>query len=731
MMKFSRAHLLLLCTLLFQQLIAIPVHSAPPAGAAPATPFRETVCDTTIRDPYRYMEELRDPRVASWMKEQAAHARTVLNSINGREELISSMFEFDRRKQAKVYNLSITESNRYFYLKRLPDEETGKLYYRDGFSGKEHLLFDPAAYRPESGARFTVNRIAPSDDGSLVVVSVAADGSENAELRLIDVRSGKLLPDVIDRCRFASPSWLPDGSAFFYNRMQKGDLLSADIQKNSAIYLHRPGTDPQQDRQIFSRATHPDLPLRPEDIPGLHVDRHSGYMFAFIHNVDPRLHVYYAPLSQLDSSRISWKPLLKPSDNVHDFEVTDRDIYIYTARNTPNFSVRKTSLASPDIENAETVIAEPDNGVLTSFALTSEGLYSTISRNGVQAELHRMNPDGSDRRRLHLPFPAGTIRLQSRGFSFSDAWVVIAGWTSDYKRYRYDAAQERFLDETLSSPAAYPEYDNLVIEEVMVPSHDGVQVPLSLIYQKGLERDGGNPLLMYGYGAYGNAITPFFSPGLLLWTHHGGVLAVAHVRGGGELGDAWHRAGMKTRKRNSWMDMIALAHYTVENGYTSPEHIAVNGASAGGILVGRAVTERPDLFAAVISRVGAMNPLRGETTPNGPVNIPEFGTVSDPEECRALIDMDPYLNLRYGVRYPAALITAGINDPRVIAWQPAKFAARLQAATTSQKPVLLSVDFQSGHGIGNARTQQFEQLADVLSFAFWQTGHRGFQPEHP
>lgn len=261
----------------------------------------------------------------------------------------------------------------------------------------------------------------------------------------------------------------------------------------------------------------------------------------------------------------------------------------------------------------------------------------------------------------------------------------------------------------------------------MVRSQDGVAVPLSLIYKKDLLKNGSNPVLLYSYGAYGRSMTPFFSPSMLLWTWKGGILAVPHVRGGGELGDKWHTSGMKTTKANTWKDAISAAEFLVKNGYTSPGNIAINGASAGGILVGRAITERPDLFAAAIPQVGAMNPLRAETTANGPVNVPEFGTVKIPDECRALIAMDPYLNLRDGVNYPAALITAGINDPRVIAWQPAKFAARMQAATASSKPVLLFTDFEAGHGMGNSKTKNFEALADVLSFGLWQTGHPEFR----
>ncbi len=696
---------------------------------APVRIVEETWCGQTVTDPYRYMENLNDPFVRQWFMRQAEYARSVIEKIPGREKLIEKMQNFDSRKSSKVYNLVITDNDWYFYLKRTPSDETGKLYFRKGYKGKESLLFDPSGFSQDGTEKFVVSRISPNDDGSKIAISVAADGSEDDIVRIMNVETGKFYPEKIDRCRFASPSWLPSGSAFLYNRLRKSEKHAIDIQKNSSVFLHTVGTDPSLDREIFSSATNPEMKIKPEDIPFVHYNKDSRHLYAFVQNVDRRLTVYYAPASLLAKEKVLWKPLLKAEDNVHDFAVTEKDLYLYTPEKAPNFKLLKTSLSEPDIGNAKTVIPENSEAVLTSFNLTSRGIYYTISKNGVEVELFRKEPNSKKAKKLKLPFTAGTADLSTKGFRFPEAWVVISGWGSDYKRYRYDDASQSFVYETLSSPAEYPEYDDLVVKEIMIRSHDGVKVPLSLIYREDLKKDGTNPLLFYGYGAYGRSLRPFFSPSFLLWAYHGGILAITHVRGGGELGDAWHRAGMKTTKPNTWKDLISSAEYVIEKKYTSPSRIAINSASAGGILVGKAMTERPDLFAAVVPQVGAMNPLRGEETPNGPVNAPEFGTVKDSVECRALIAMDPYLSIRDGEKYPAALVTAGINDPRVIAWQPAKFAARLQAATASNNPVLFYTDFQSGHGIGDTKTKRFETLADVLSFAFWQTGHPDFQAE--
>ncbi|ASQ90231.1 peptidase S9 [Prosthecochloris sp. GSB1] len=698
--------------------------------AAPEKPVEERYCDTTIVDPYRSLERLDDKEVRTWFRAHAEYAKSVIEKIPGRNDLIRRMIDFDSRKSVTVYNLSITESNRYFYLKRTPSDETGKLYYRDGFEGSETLLFDPSGFESGKGKKFVISNISPTDDGKKVAVSVAANGSEDDIVLVMHVETGNFYGEKIDRCRFAAPSWLPDGSAFLYNRLADLEKNDPDIQKNSKVYLHKVGTDPSSDREVFSNVTNPELGIRPEDIPFVHYDKDSGYLYATVQNVDPRITAYYAPVGDLYKPVVSWMPLLEQADNVHDFSVTERELYLYSPEKAPNFRVLRTSLERPDIRNADVVIREPSDGVLTSFGLTNEGIYYTLSKNGVEEEFYRKPLAGGKARNIRLPFAAGSVRLSTRGFKHPDVWVVISGWTSDYKRYRYNASSpEGFSDETLSSPADYPEYEDLMAEELLVTSHDGTKVPLSLVYRKGTKRNGAAPMLFYGYGAYGNALTPFFSPHFLLWTYKGGILAIAHVRGGGELGDAWHKAGMKTTKPNTWKDLIACAEYATRKKYSSPGRMAANSASAGGILVGKAMTERPGLFAAVIPQVGAMNPLRGEETPNGPVNAPEFGTVKDSAECRALIAMDPYLAIRKGISYPAALVTAGMNDPRVIAWQPAKFAARLAASTASEKPVLFLTDFESGHGIGDMKTKRFETLADVLSFAFWQTGHPEFQPE--
>jgi prolyl oligopeptidase len=719
----------------------VNVSSAQPK--APSQPVTETYFGRKIIDPYRNLENLKDSAVLKWMKAQSDYARSVLNSIGGRQHVIDMMKDFDKRKSERVTNLVITNNNIYFYLKTSLGDQTAKLYTRNGFDGQETLLFDPDQYSKDTTKKYTIstfpaNGICPSDDGSLVACTIAPNGSGNSVLLVINVKEKKLLPEQIDRCLWNVVSWLPDNSAFFFNRLRSSDSRDKEWLKNSKAYLHKVGTDPSADKEIFSAVKYPELGIEPDDGPFVMYDRESRYLFGFAFSVDRRLKVFYAPISEMNNSSINWKRLFEREDEVQWFNVTDKDLYIYTTKNAPHFKILKTSLQTPDLAHADVLVPEDPEAVITSFTLTSEGLYYAVTKNGVEASLYYLPYGAKQASRLKLPFAAGSISLSTKtkasfdesmaGFRSPELWVTISGWTSDSKRYHYLLDKNEFKFESVGTTASYPEFADLAVEEVMVTSHDGVKVPLSLIYKRSIKRDGNNPVMVLGYGAYGNSISPIFSVVFLSWTQMGGVMAIAHVRGGGELGENWHLGGFKTTKPNTWKDLISCADYLVNQKYTSPEKLGIVGGSAGGILIGRAMTERPDLFAVAIPYVGVMNPMRIEEFSNGPGNEAEFGRPKDSTECMALMEMDSYLHLKKGGRYPATLVTAGMNDPFVAAWQPAKFAARLQHDNASNKPILFWTDYEAGHGvIGVTRSKAIESWADFYSFALWQMGHPDFQ----
>ncbi len=693
---------------------------------APVRPVTDTYFGVKVTDPYRYMENMDDTVFLKWMQEYAEYSRGMLDDISGREELIDWFHHLDQRKSDKIYGLKIVSTGRYFYLKLTPEDEVGKLYYRDGYEEEEQLLYDPAAYNDGTGANFVIGNIHPDFKGDRIGISVAPDGSESLTMIIMDVASGKLLPDKISHV-FGSVSWLRDGTGLIYGKANTDDIHDPNRLLGTKIYYHKLGTTQQEDQVVFSSEKYPEIGRRPEEIAQLLYDHYENDFYLLLSTVERYLKLYRAEMDAFDpGKRFDWKPLIGREDQVQDFYTKDDELYVYTAKDASGFQILKTSKINPDIPNAEIVVPEPGTGMISGFAFTSEAMYYKLKINGVQERLFRIPAGTNISEEVPLPAQAGTLGIRTRNHKFDDIWISITGWTIDGKRYRYHPSRGEFTHEPLSSVANFPEYSTLVVEELMVPSHDGVLVPLSVIYKEGTKMDGSAPLLMTGYGAYGISLTPWFNPYMLTWTLKGGIYAVAHVRGGGELGDAWRLAGHKTTKPNTWKDFIACAEYLTAEKYTSVDQLAIYGSSAGGILIGRSVTERPDLFAAAVPIVGVMNTLRAEQSPNGPVNAPEYGTVMDSTECMALIEMDAYLHVEDNVAYPAMLITAGFNDPRVIVWQPAKFAARMQAANGSSEPILFDVDYSSGHGVGDTKSKKFEDVADLLSFTLWQTGHDEF-----
>ncbi|GAA4273850.1 prolyl oligopeptidase family serine peptidase [Aquimarina gracilis] len=315
------------------------------------------------------------------------------------------------------------------------------------------------------------------------------------------------------------------------------------------------------------------------------------------------------------------------------------------------------------------------------------------------------------------------IVLSKKGLNNPELYITARGWLTPSKRCQFSG--NTLVEKDLNPNFIAKELNDIVVEEIEVASHDGEKIPLSLIHKKSLKKDGNTATMMDGYGSYGVSMVPFFSLRRLLWVMEGGVYAIAHVRGGGEKGDAWHKGGFKSTKSNTWKDFISCGEYLIDNKYTSANKLAIWSGSAGGIMIGNSITEKPDLFKAAIVEFGYMNPLRSDNWPNGANNVKEFGSVKDSIEFQSLKEMDAYYHIKKGEKYPATLLTAGLNDPRLPAWFSVKFAAKIQAYNNSKNPNLLLIDSESGHGTDDTKIKEYERYANILSFAFWQTG----QPE--
>lgn len=674
-----------------------------------------------IKDPYRYMEDIKDPRVVNWMKANTKYAEAVLNSIPEKKSMIKKMEEMDSRTASSIRSLNITDNDRYYYLKTRPEDQTGKLYYRNGYEGQEKLLLDPEKYKEASGSTYTISNLIPNNEGNRVAVILAPDGSENGELIILD-ENAQQIGNTLELVQFAN--WQANDESIYYLKLNSPDVSDMERQLNLKVYSHKIGEAQEKDREVFSKAKNPELNIKPEEIPILVFDKNTGKTFGLVVTVDRSLKLY------MNDSQLSgdWQQLTTQANNVSNFTTNKTAIFYQSFNDAPNYKILRAPLEAPQFDNAKVFVPEPELGPIDNMVVTKDGLFYSVKSNGVETRLFSKSFNGQSVEEIKLPVTAGSAGITSKGPNFNDLWVYITGWTTPGKRYKYQTESGNFISEPMSSEAEYPELEELAVKEVMVTSHDGVKVPVSILYRKDMKMDGSTPATMYSYGSYGISTGPFFSPLLLVHTLYGGIFVVPHVRGGGELGDSWHRAGQKLNKPNTWKDAIATAEYLVDKGYTSPDKLSIFGGSAGGILVGRAVTERPDLFSAAAPMVGAMNTVRMEETPNGPVNAPEFGTVKDPEEFKGLLEMDSYHHIEDGEEYPAMLVTSGMNDPRVIAWEPAKFAARMQFANTSKEPILLLTDFDSGHGIGDTKAENFELFANILSFFYWQAGHPKFQP---
>jgi prolyl oligopeptidase len=701
--------------------------SAP--GAPPVAPVR-TVTDeyfgVKVADPYRYLEDLTSPEVIAWFKSENDYTRAVLTHISGREALLARIKALDEGASARVIDLRRLPNDRYFYQRRLASEDVFKLYTQDGLNSAERLLVDPVKFATAGGPHYVISYYAPSFDGHYVAVGLSAAGSEDAVLHVFDTGTGRETGDVIDRAQFGSPAWMPDGRSLFYNRLQKTTPNSAPTDRylNSRTYLHILGADPEKDKLVFGVGVST-VKVDPTDIPFVLTSPGTPYALGIIaHGVRNELTGYVVPLEGLSSATLPWKRFCDVDDDVTGLDVHGSDLYLVSHHQASRYKVLHTKLSDPDVAHAELVVP-PSEAVVQNIAAASDALY-VQELNGGPGRLVRLAYSGGKPEQIALPFE-GSVGLSATDQRLPGTLLELATWTKARKIYAYDPTRKNVADTKLQPVGKFDEPVDLESVEVKAKSYDGTLVPLSIVYKKGLKFDGTNPALLSGYGAYGITQDPYFDPKLIAWFERGGVYAVAHIRGGGEYGEDWHLGGKLLTKPNTWKDFIACAEYLINQKYTTTARLAIEGGSAGGITIGRSITERPDLFAVAIDAVPSSDTVRSEFSPNGPPNIPEFGTVKEPDGFKALYEMSAYHHIKDGTPYPAVMVTTGFNDPRVTSWEPGKMAARLQAATSSGKPVLLRVDYDAGHGIGSTKTQREEELADELSFALWQFGLPEFQ----
>ena len=705
-----------------------PARSRPIVGAttdltltaAPMREVRDVYFGTTVVDPYRWMEAPGSREFATWLQAEATHARRALDALPDRATLLARVQELDhagsRAWDAEAWG------GKNFYLVAEPGKEARRLYVRDGVGGPERLLVDP----DPGGAEAAIEAFTPSIDGRLV-----AYVTTGGVLRVVETGTGRALGDTLDRVQPGGVSWLPDGRSFFYTRLPKPVAGARVRPLGGQVHVHRLGLGAERDVAVFGVGLTPQLPLDDDAVSFGVAPPGSRYVFAAAHRgVKAELTIYAASRSSLAGKETPWRKLTDAADAIIAFDVRGDDLFVLSREGAPRGKVLRMSLAHPNLARASTMIPEGTR-VIDAIGAARDGLYAHATE-GPVSQLLRIPWKGKGARPveiLTLPFE-GTISMLYTQPLAEGALFQLDGWTTSPRWYAWDPRGAQARDTGIVPPSLV-DFSAIIATRATATSADGTAVPLSILHRKGLARDGAHPAWLSVHGAFGASIEPGFSPERLAWLERGGVFAVCHARGGGEGGEAWHAAATLQQKSRSTEDLLACAETLVRERFTAPLRLGVEAAGVGALPVVAALTRRPELFGAAVIRGGLTNTLRLEAMDSGPLAAPELGTLKTEAGFRSLLTMDAYQGVTPKTPYPAVLLTTGLADPRshlvhtppaaglrVEAWQPAKLAARLRAATTSEKPILLRSNEASGQG----RAQREAELADLMAFFFAHLG---------
>src|SRR5262245_36695934 len=631
--------------------------AVPPPGPPTARDVPEVFYGTTVHDPYRDLENVKAPATQSWMKAQSEYTARTLERIPGRAAMLERLVRYDRAVSGRVREVVRETGDVWFFERRGADEDQFKLVVRQGLTGADRVLIDPEALARSSGKPHAINYFTPSPGGAMVAYGISQQGSEAAVLHLRDVKSGQPIGSPIDRADFAGVAWSPDGRYLVFNRLQqlKPGMPATEKYVNSQVLLMQPGDPVERAVSVFGTGV-PGVQMASAELPFVAFSHDGRWAFGYaINGTQREIGLYVAPQATVLAGKPQWKRLFDASAEITGVTYMADTLYLQSHKGAPRFQVLALGLAQPDLANSRVVVPASDR-VVTGIAAAADALYVEARDGNVKRLYKRGYGASAVVGEVALPL-AGSFTLNGSegGNSAADPRlpglvIDLQGWTRAPQLYQVGA------DGAVSNTGLQPQgpYDapaDMVATEVLVKSHDGAMVPMSVIHKKGIVLDGSQPTLLYGYASYGITEEPYYSISRMAWLDAGGVLAIANPRGTSVYGEDWYRAGFQATKPNTWKDFIACAEWLIAQRYTNPRRLAIWGGSAGGILVGRAMTERPDLFAAVVPQVGALDMVRAEVTPNGVPNIPEFGTRTREPGFRALLAMSTYHQVRDGVKY--------------------------------------------------------------------------------
>lgn len=683
-------------------LLAIAATSIRPP-ATKKVPVTDTYYGIKVVDDYRWLENPNDPAVVKWVAEQNRYTRAHLDGISQRAAIEKRLLDLSTNRPPS-YGALIQKGAHLFAMKFQPPKEQPFLVTLNSINDKasERVIFDPVVLDPSG--KTEIDFFVPSLDGRRVAISLSHGGSESGDVHVYDVATGKETGDVIAGVNGGTAggdvAWNAGNSGFFYTRYpRQGERPKADMDFYQQVWFHKLGTPVSEDRYEIGK----EFPRIAETSLDTSPDGHT--ILASVRNGDGGEVEHFTR-----SQDGAWRQVTHFADAVTQVRFGgDGNLYLLSHKNAPTGKISSIE--------GRTIVA-PGKLAIESFLPTDHDLYVSYMAGG-PSELKVFSLDGKSERSIPiLPVSAifGLTRLGGDTIALMNgSYLEPANW------YTFDPASGNMRDTALK--ITFPvNFNDSVVDRVMVTSKDGTKVPLNIIHRKTMKLDGTNPTNLSGYGGYSISVKPGFSTTRRLWLDQGGVYAIANLRGGGEFGEAWHEQGKLTRKQNVFDDFAASAKYLIDHKYTSPSHLAIEGGSNGGLLMGAALVQHPELYGAVVSHVGIYDMLRVELSPNGAFNVTEFGTVKDPAQFKALYAYSPYHHVVNGTKYPAVLMLTGANDPRVDPMNSRKMVARLQAATASTRPIFLRSSSGSGHGIGTAFSEAIAQQTDVFAFLFDQLG---------
>ena len=656
---------------------------------------------TKVADPYRWLENPDSEETKAWVEEQNQITFSYLGEIPVREQIkqrLTQLWNYEK------YGSPFKEGDRYFYFKNDGLQNQSVLYTLTSLDAEPTVLLDPNTLL-EDGT-IALSGLSITEDGKLMAYGLSTSGSDWIEWKVRDVETGNDLSDHLKWVKFSGTSWTHDGEGFFYSRYDEPNEATKleDINYYQKLYYHKLGTPQSADILIYHR------PDQKEWMFGAGVTEDGRYLIISIdRGTDPKNLVLYKDLQTPDSPVVE---LISEFEANYSFIDNDGSVFWFrTDLDAPRGRVIAIDSNKPTRDNWHEIIPQADE-TLEGVGLLNNQFVADYLKDA-RSSIKIFNLDGSFIREVELPGIGSAGGFGGKRYD-TETFYTFTSFTTPGTIYRYNMVSGESTLFRKPNVAFNP--DEYETKQVFYSSKDGTQVPMFITHKKGLQLDGNNPTLLYGYGGFNVSLTPSFSVSRLVWMEMGGVYALPNLRGGGEYGEEWHQAGTKLNKQNVFDDFIAAAEWLINNKYTQPAKLAINGGSNGGLLVGACMTQRPDLFGAALPAVGVMDMLRFHKFTIGWAWCSDYGSPENLDEFKALYAYSPLHNLKPGTAYPATMITTADHDDRVVPAHSFKFAAALQAAHTGEKPVLIRIETKAGHGAGKPTTKIIEELADEWAF---------------